>query len=164
MIKSYTQMHGADKYSQFSSIIRSVCPNGWVFVYELSGCAFEYRCSHLKLDISVFSNKEFLDIHVSIKCGLTLKSVRALIRTYSQMQRRDKYSQLLSIIWWAGPKDWVFVNELSGCRFESPCSHFNFIYRACFEHGLPLHSGKYRLRIHSETCTGHDKNIQSNAS
>ena len=22
--------------------------NGWVFVYELSGCGFEYSCSHLE--------------------------------------------------------------------------------------------------------------------
>ena len=25
----------------------AVCPNGWVFVYELSGCGFESSCSHL---------------------------------------------------------------------------------------------------------------------
>ena len=40
-------MHCTDKYSQLSSIIWSVWPNGWVFVYELSGCGFESRCSHL---------------------------------------------------------------------------------------------------------------------
>ena len=38
-----------DKYSQHSSIIWPVWLNGWVFVYELSGCGFESRCSHLKL-------------------------------------------------------------------------------------------------------------------
>ena len=26
---------------------RPVCLNGWVFVYELSGCGFESRCCHL---------------------------------------------------------------------------------------------------------------------
>ena len=30
----------------FSSIIWSVWPNGWVFVYELSGCGFESCCCH----------------------------------------------------------------------------------------------------------------------
>ena len=38
-----------DKYSQLSSIIWSVWPNGWVFVYELSGCGFKSSCSHLHI-------------------------------------------------------------------------------------------------------------------
>ena len=49
---------------------------------------------------------------------------------------------------------------LSGCGFESSCSHLNFRFRACFEQGVPWHSGKYRVWIHSETRTWHDKNIQ----
>ena len=47
MIKRYNQMHRTDEYSQHSSIIWPVWPNGWVFVYELSGCWFESRCNHL---------------------------------------------------------------------------------------------------------------------
>ena len=31
------------------------------------------------------SSKEFLDIQVTIECGLTLKRVRDMTRTYSQM-------------------------------------------------------------------------------
>ena len=38
-------MHCTDKYSQHSSIIWPVRPNGWVFVYELSGCGFESSCN-----------------------------------------------------------------------------------------------------------------------
>ena len=38
-----------DKYSQHSSIIWSVWLDGWVFVYELSGCGFESLCSYLDL-------------------------------------------------------------------------------------------------------------------
>ena len=56
---------------------------------------------------------------------------------------------------------WVFVNELSGCAFESSCCHLNFRFRTCFEQGVPWHSGTYRVSIHSETLTWHDKNIQS---
>ena len=56
---------------------------------------------------------------------------------------------------------WVFVYELSGCGFESRCSHLNFRFRACFEQGVPWHSGNYRVWIHSETRTWHDKNIQT---
>ena len=47
MIITYSQMHHTDKYSQHSSIIWPVCLNGWVFVYELSGCGFESRSSQL---------------------------------------------------------------------------------------------------------------------
>ena len=32
---------------------------------------------------------------------------------------------------------------------------------ACFEQGVPWHSGKYRVWIHSEKRTWHDKNMQS---
>ena len=37
-------MHREDKYSQHSSIIWPVWLNGQVFVYELSGCGFEFSC------------------------------------------------------------------------------------------------------------------------
>ena len=38
-----------DKYLQHSSIIWPVWLNGWVFIYELSGCGLESSCSHLLL-------------------------------------------------------------------------------------------------------------------
>ena len=53
----------------------------------------------------------------------------------------------------------VFVYELSGCAFESSWNHLKFRFRACFEQGVPWHSGKYRVWIHSKTRTWHDKNI-----
>ena len=46
MITRYSQMHRADNYSPHSSIFWSVWPNGLVFVYQLSGCGFEFPCSH----------------------------------------------------------------------------------------------------------------------
>ena len=76
----------------------------------------------------------------------------------------------------------LFVYELSGCGFESFCSHLNFRFCTCFKQGVPWHSdnyrewihskmrmwhpwrsGNYRVWIHSETPMWHDKNIQSNA-
>ena len=60
-----------------------------------------------------------------------------------------------------GQTGWMFVYKLSGSGFESICSHLNFSFRACFEQGVPWHSGKYRVQIHSETYTWHDANIQS---
>ena len=57
---------------------------------------------------------------------------------------------------------WVFVYELSGCGFESSCSHLNFRFRACFEQGVPWHSGNYSVDSLWNVPVWHDKNIQSN--
>ena len=105
--------------------------------------------------------KKFLDIQVTIECGFTLKCVRDMTRMYSQMHRREKYSAHSLIIWWVGPNDWVLVYEVVGSWFESSCSHLNFILRSYFEQGVPWHSGNYRVWIHFEMRTWHDKNIQS---
>ena len=35
----------------------------------------------------------------TVECGFTLKRVRDMTRTYSQMHRTDKYSEHSSIIW-----------------------------------------------------------------
>ena len=48
MIRTRSQMHRTDKNSQHSSIIWPFWLNGWVFVYELSGCGFESSFSHLR--------------------------------------------------------------------------------------------------------------------
>ena len=40
-------MHRTDKYSDHSSIICPVWPNGWVIVYKLNCFGFESSCSHL---------------------------------------------------------------------------------------------------------------------
>ena len=40
---------------------------------------------------------------------------------------------------------WVFLYELSGCGFKSCCSHLNFRYHACFEQGVPWHSGNWSV-------------------
>ena len=53
----------------------------------------------------------------------------------------------------------MFVYELSGCGFESRCSRLNFRYHACFKQEVPWYSDNYRVWIHSETRTLHDKNI-----
>ena len=87
--------------------------------------------------------------------------VLIMIRTCSQMHRADKYSQHSSIIWPVWLNGWAFVYEVSGCGFESRCSHLNFRCRVSFEQGVPWHSGNYTVSIHSDARTWHDKNIQS---
>ena len=44
------------------------------------------------------SSKEFLDIKEIVEYGFTLKLERDMMKTYDQMHRTDKYSQLSSII------------------------------------------------------------------
>ena len=46
---------------------------------------------------------------------------------------------------------------------ESRRCHLSFRYCACFEQGVPWHSGNCRVWIHSETRTWHGNNIQSKA-
>ena len=47
MIRTYSQVHRTDKYSQHSSIIWPARPNSLVFAYELSGCGFESSWCHI---------------------------------------------------------------------------------------------------------------------
>ena len=68
--------------------------------------------------------------HVTIERRFTLKRVRDMIESYSQMHRTDKYSQHSSVTWTVWLNGWVFVYELSSCGFEPCCCHLNFRYRA----------------------------------
>ena len=61
----------------------------------------------------------------TIECGFTLKLIRDMIITHSQMHCTDKYSQHSSIIWPVWLNVWVFVYELSSCGFGSCCCHSN---------------------------------------
>ena len=81
------------------SIVNPVLPNGWVFVYKLSGLECGYWLSvrlrtkwfwvriqlqSLKLQIScLLRARSFLDIQATIECGFTLKHIRDMTRTYS---------------------------------------------------------------------------------
>ena len=47
MIRTPSQMYRTDKYSQHGSFSWPVLLNRSVFVYELSGCGFEFSSSHL---------------------------------------------------------------------------------------------------------------------
>ena len=79
-------------------------------------------CTLFMLHFFHISSKEFLDIQATIECRFTLKRVRDLIITYSQMHDTDKYSQDSSVI-----------GSVNGCGFESRYCHLNFRYRACCE-------------------------------
>ena len=58
-------------------------------------------------DFAPASSKEFLEIQATIESGFTLRRVRDMTRTYSQMHRTNKYSKQNSIIWPVWPNGWV---------------------------------------------------------
>ena len=135
--------------------------NSWVFVYELSESGFESHCNHLNFRYHACFGKGVSCHSGNYGLCFTLKRVRDMIRTSSQMHRTDRYSQHSSIIWPVELNRWVFVHELSGREFEYRCSHLDFRYRVCFEHGVRWHSGNYKVWIYFETRTWHDKHIQA---
>ena len=56
-------------------------------------------------------SKEFLDIHATIECEVTLKRVCDMTRTCSEMHHTGKYSKHSSIIWSVLSIGWVFIYE-----------------------------------------------------
>ena len=45
------------------------------------------------------SSKEFLDIQTNIECGFTLKRVRDMIKTSSQITHRDEIEIDIKVVW-----------------------------------------------------------------
>ena len=84
------------------------------------------------LDFACVSSKEFLDIQMTIECGLALNHMRDIIRTYSQMHRTGKYSQHSSMICFVWLNDLVFIFELNACGLDFSYSHLYFKFSVCF--------------------------------
>ena len=91
-------------------------------IWSLSDCNWTQTHNQL-VHKRTLNHLAKLAIQATIECGFTLKRVRDMIRTYSQMHRTDKYSQHSSIIWPVRLNGRVFFYELSGCGFKSSCSH-----------------------------------------
>ena len=74
------------------------------------------------------SSKDFLNIQATIECEFTLKQVRGMVRTYSQIHRTDKYSTQLNHL--ASLVKWLSVCLRSNFSFESfsqvTCSFYFF--------------------------------------
>ena len=98
MTRIYSQMHHTDMYSEHSLIILPVSSNGSVFVYEPSFFGVDSSCSHLKFRFHTCFEQELLEIQETTECGFTLKRVRDITRTYSQMHGTDTYSEQSSMI------------------------------------------------------------------
>ena len=154
--RRYCQIYRTDKYSEHTYIIWPVWRIGWVFVYELNGLLFESSRSHL-----------IFRFRACFKQGVPWDSGNYRVWIYSERRTwHDKNIQAYS------PYRYVLRTQLnhlaklaklaSGSGSECSCSHLIFRFRACFEQEVVWHSGNNRLWIYSETCTLHDKNIQSN--
>ena len=128
--------------------ISEVWPNGWVFVYKLSGIGLSPVAVTKTSDIAPVSSKEFLDIKANIECRFTLKCVRDMIRIYSQIHRTDKYSQHSSIIWPVWRNGWVCLRTM------------------WFWVRVPLQSLKINNILYSKkkSCANFSLNFNSNAS
>ena len=122
----------------------------WLYIIIISRTRFGV---HLRSIVEEMSRNSL--------CAFTLKRLRDMIITYSQMSRADKCSQHGATVWPVWLNGWMFVYELCGCEFKSRCCHLNFRYHACFEQEVTWHSGNYRVWIHSEKRTWHDNNMQS---
>ena len=64
-----------------------------------SGCEFGSHRSQLNFRYCTCSEQGFPWHQTSIECDFALKNVRDMIRNYSHMHDRDKYSQHSLIIW-----------------------------------------------------------------
>ena len=58
---------------------------------------------------------------------------------------------------------WVYFLVMSSTSFRVNPHYIVDWYCSCFEQGVPWHSGNFRVWIHPEPHSWHDKNIQSNA-
>ena len=88
--------------------------------------------------------KEFVDIQANFRVWIHPETHRWHDNNIKSnaLYHTDKNSQYSTITWSVWLNGWVFIYELSGCDFESPCCHLNCRYGASFEQGVPWHLGK----------------------
>ena len=76
----------------------SIWLNGWIFVYKLSGCEFESRFCHLNVRYRACF-EEGVPWHLgNCECRLTLKWVRDIIITYSQIKEWLNKNNSISLL------------------------------------------------------------------
>ena len=73
-----------------------------------------------------------------------------LKRTFNHLAKLTKWFSCVLSTYLYGVRVQYLSVRCSG--FESSCSDFTFRFRACFEQGVPWHSGNYRVWIHSENA------------
>ena len=93
MIITYSQMHPTYNYTQLSSVIWSLRPNGSVILYEVSGCGFESIYNNL-----IFRNRGYFQQGVPWDSGKYRKWIHSEMRTWHDINRRSNapYIQVLT--------------------------------------------------------------------
>ena len=130
-----------------SSINWPFWPSSWVLVNELSGFGFESRGNQLNFRYCTCFVERVPWHSGKYRVWFTLKCVRDMARTFSQMHHTDNYSQHSSINWLSWPNGWVLVYELIDCGFESLSCHLNFRYRVYFENIQSNIEGGFTLKF-----------------
>ena len=129
-------MHRTAKYSQHSSIFWPVWLNGWMFVYELSGCGFESHCSHLIIDLCSCIC-EFWLVHTCLCCRPRHKHDVTNLRNLCQWrENRQK----------VGGTNWLTLYWLVGGergKFSWKCAYAIIFLQACYKIEIKL-SGLFR--------------------
>ena len=135
-----------------------------IFISEINS----FTVSKRKVETTEKSEPIFVVSSITGTCWLGINCIVIHVnayynwtRTHNHLVHNRTLDHLAKLAFWLN--SWVFVYEPSGCGFEFSCRHVNFWFRACFEQRVLWHSGNYRVWIHSETRTWHDKNIQFNA-
>ena len=155
------KMHHKDKYTQKSSIIWPVWLSGCVSVYQISGCGFEFSCSHLNFRFCASFEQLFPWHSGSYRLDSLWQTYVTWQEHIVKMDRTYKYLRHISIIWWVWLSTWMYVSGISSFEFESSCCYLIFTFFACFKQDASWYSGNYRVWTHSETCTWNEKNIKS---
>ena len=77
------------------------------------------------------------------------RHLRDISSSYSDCNGIWIHNYLIQSNWLVWLNGGVFIYELNGCGFQSHSSPFIFRYCACSKQGVPWHSEKFRVKIHS---------------
>ena len=84
------------------------------------------------------------NLFVSVFEKTAWKLKRLLIK---ELRFIDIFNSIISLKWFCQTLTLEYFQHLNNCD-----CHFIFRFRACFEQGVPWHSGNYRVWIHSENA------------
>ena len=137
------------QYHLIITILTSKFPNWHIMLIIpiLSDCNWTRTHNHLVHKRTI---NDLAKLAKWLSCVVSTYLYGAFDYMFLSCHIRIQSESTVCIIWLVWPNGWVFVYELSGCGFGSSCSHLNFGFRACFDQGVPRHSGNYRAWIHSE--------------
>ena len=80
----------------FSVLYLTVCSSHVTYAFQSESTLYSGLSVRLRTHSCVCT---FLDIQTTTECEFTLKCIRDMTRTYSQMHRTDKYSEHSPVIW-----------------------------------------------------------------